>query len=109
MMERDQVDYVSGRTRIYGIVGHPIEQVRSPEMFTAEFVTRGHDGIMLPFHVLPEDFDTIVPSLMRMPNLDGLVFTIPFKQRAMALATETGPNARLVGAVNALARTGNGG
>ena len=31
----DQVDYVSGRTRVFGIVGHPIEQVRSPEMITA--------------------------------------------------------------------------
>jgi len=26
----DEVDFVSGRTRIYGIVGDPIEQVRSP-------------------------------------------------------------------------------
>ena len=34
----DEVDFVSGRTRVYGIVGDPIEQVRSPEMITAEFV-----------------------------------------------------------------------
>ncbi|MGL4635324.1 MAG: shikimate dehydrogenase family protein [Beijerinckiaceae bacterium] len=108
-MLHDQVDYVSGRSRLYGIVGHPIEQVRSPEMFTAEFVSRGHAGILLPFHILPEDFDTVVPSLMRMPNLDGLIFTIPFKQRAMALAGDIGPIARMVGAINALARDGNGG
>ena len=36
MTARDQVDYVSGKTRLFGIVGHPIEQVRSPEMITAE-------------------------------------------------------------------------
>ncbi|MGL4974377.1 MAG: shikimate dehydrogenase family protein [Bosea sp. (in: a-proteobacteria)] len=106
MMAHDQVDYVSGRSRLYGIVGHPIEQVRSPEMFTAEFAARGHHGIMLPFHVLPEDFDTVLPALMRMPNLDGLVFTIPFKQRAVELAREIGPNARMVGAINALTRDG---
>jgi len=105
----DQVEYVSGRTRLYGIVGHPIEQVRSPEMFTAEFVSRRADAIMLPFHVLPEDFETVVPALMKMPNLDGLIFTIPFKQRAMALADEIGPNARIVGAINALARRPDGG
>src|SRR2546421_360612 len=40
-MPDDEVDYVSGRTRVFGIVGHPIEQVRSPEMFTAEFRRRG--------------------------------------------------------------------
>ncbi len=108
-MARDQVDYVSGRSRLYGIVGHPIEQVRSPEMFTAEFVARGHHGIMLPFHVLPDDFNTVLPALMRMPNLDGLVFTIPFKQRAVELAREIGPNARMVGAINALTRDTEGG
>lgn len=104
----DQVDYVCGRTRIYGIVGHPIEQVRSPEMFTAEFRRRGHDAILLPFHVLPEDFERVVPALLHMPNLDGLIFTIPFKQRAMALADRIGPNARVVGAINALARSETG-
>ncbi len=108
-MQHDQVDYVSGRSRLFAIVGHPIEQVRSPEMFTAEFVKRRHEGILLPFHVLPDDFDTVVPALMRMPNLDGLIFTIPFKQRAMALAGEIGPNAHIVGAINALARDGRGG
>ncbi|MGL5445761.1 MAG: shikimate dehydrogenase family protein [Rhabdaerophilum sp.] len=105
----EQVDYVSGRTRLYGIVGHPIEQVRSPEMFTAEFTTRGAEAILLPFHVLPEDFDRVVPSLMKMPNLDGLIFTIPFKQRAMELTDDIGPNARIVGAINALARKSSGG
>ncbi len=107
-MHADQVDYVSGRSRLFGIVGHPIEQVRSPEMFTAEFVSRGHHGILLPLHVLPEDFETVVPALMRMPNLDGLIFTIPFKQRAVALAQHIGPNARIVGAINALTRGGQG-
>lgn len=107
--QAEQVNYVSGRTRLYGIVGHPIEQVRSPEMFTAEFVSRQAEAILLPFHVLPEDFDRVVPSLMKMPNLDGLIFTIPFKQRAMALADEIGPNARIVGAINALARRPDGG
>ncbi len=103
------VDYVSGRTRIYGIVGHPIEQVRSPEMFSASFKARGADAILLPFHVLPADFDRVVPALMLMPNLDGLIFTIPFKQQAMALADAIGPNARIVGAINALARQAGGG
>lgn len=103
------VDYVSGRTRIFGIVGHPIEQVRSPEMFTASFKARGADAILLPFHVLPDDFDQVVPALMKMPNLDGLIFTIPFKQRAMAYADSIGTNASIVGAINALARQKTGG
>lgn len=104
MTPDEEVDYVSGRTRLFGIVGHPIEQVRSPEMFSAEFRRRQRDAILVPMHVLPEDFDACLPSLMRLQNLDGLVFTIPFKARAIGLAHELGEQARAVGAVNALAR-----
>ena len=99
-----EVGYVSGRTRIFGIVGHPIEQVRSPEMITALLKSRGADAILIPMHVMPDDFDACIPQLMRMRNLDGLVFTIPYKVRACALANELGPQGRVVGAINALAR-----
>jgi shikimate dehydrogenase len=104
----DEVGFVSGRTRIFAILGHPIVQVRSPEMFTAEFIRRGHEAIMLPMHVLPEDFDEVLPRLMRIRNLGGLIFTIPFKGRAMAFAHEIGPQARVVGAVNAMAPAPDG-
>jgi len=108
-MERpDQVDYLSGKTRVFGIVGDPIEQVRSPEMITAEMTGRGHDAVLVPMHVLPADFDALVPQLMRMRNLGGLVFTIPYKARACALASDLGPQARIVGAINALARGAQG-
>ncbi len=108
MNQSDQVDYLSGKTRLFGIVGHPIEQVRSPEMITAELKNRGQDAVLVPLHVLPEDFDRCVPQLMRLANLGGLVFTIPYKVRAMALADELGPQAQVVGAVNALARGADG-
>jgi shikimate dehydrogenase len=104
----DTVDYIGGRTRLFGIVGHPIEQVRSPEMFTAEFRRREYDAILVPLHVLPDDFEAVLPALMRLHNLDGLVFTIPYKVRACALAAELGVQAQRVGAINALARGGDG-
>ena len=104
----DEMEFVSGKTRLFGIVGHPIEQVRSPEMITAEFHKRGADALMLPFHVLPEDFERVLPALLRMQNLDGMVFTIPFKAAAVALAQSLGPQAEVVGAINALARRPEG-
>jgi shikimate dehydrogenase len=104
----EEVGYVSGRTRLYGIVGDPIEQVRSPEMFTAEFVKRGYPAILVPLHVLPARFDATLAGLMSLANLDGLVFTIPYKARAMGLAAQVGAQARVVGAINALARRADG-
>ena len=105
MTNRDEVDYVSGRTCVFGIVGHPIEQVRSPEMFTAEFRRRGRDAILVPMHVLPGDFDAILPPLLRMQNLGGLVFTIPYKARACVLAQVLGEQAQVVGAITALVKS----
>ncbi|HEY1721609.1 MAG TPA: hypothetical protein VGG27_10220 [Magnetospirillaceae bacterium] len=104
----DQVEFISGRTRIYGIVGHPIAQVRSPEMITAELFSRGRDAILIPIHILPADVETCVPQVMRIQNLDGLVFTTPFKQIACAFADELGAQALAVGAINALARRSDG-
>jgi shikimate dehydrogenase len=108
MTTSDEVDYVSGRTRIFGIVGHPIEQVRSPEMITAEFRRRGRDAILVPLHVLPDDFDAVLPSLLRLANLGGLVFTIPYKVRARAFAEVLGAQAQVVGAINALGKAADG-
>lgn len=104
----DAVDFVSGRTRVFGIVGDPIEQVRSPEMFTAEFHRRGIDAILVPLHVRPEDFDTALAGIMRLANLGGLVFTIPYKARACGLADELGPQGEVAGAINALVRRADG-
>jgi shikimate dehydrogenase len=104
----DEVDYVNGETRIFAIVGHPIEQVRSPEMVTAELVSRGRNAILIPIDVDPDDFDACLAQLLRVRNLDGLIFTIPYKQAACRLASELGEQARSVGAINALARGRDG-
>ena len=100
----DEVDFVSGETKLYGIVGHPIQQVRSPEMVTAEMKNRGWNAILIPFDVLPDDFETTVRQLMRMQNLHGLIFTIPYKQAACAVVSELGAQAKRVGAINAAVR-----
>ena len=100
----EEVDYVSGGTRLFGIVGDPIVQVRSPEMFTAAFRARGLDAVLVPLHVRPDAFDACLAGLTRLSNLDGLIFTIPYKARALGLAAELGTQAEIVGAINALAR-----
>ena len=71
MINSGEVDYVNGKTCIFGIVGHPIEQVRSPEMITAELVSRGLNALMVPVHVLPADFDRVMPELLKLQNVDG--------------------------------------
>jgi len=104
----DQVNFVNGKTRVYGIVGDPIEQVRSPEMVTWEMQKRHHNAVLIPMHIARDEFDSVMPDIMRMQNLDGLIFTIPFKSQAIALAKTLGPQAAQIGAINALKKHNNG-
>jgi shikimate dehydrogenase len=100
----DEVSFLNGKSRLYGIIGDPIEQVRSPEMVTYELQQRGLNAVLLPLHVRTADFDTVVPQFLKMPNLDGLIFTIPFKARALQFANVIGPQAQVIGAINVLGR-----
>jgi len=104
----DQVEFINGKTRLYGIVGDPIEQVRSPEMVTWEMQRRQHNAVLVPLHVAREEFDSVMTDIMRIRNLDGLIFTIPFKVKAASLAKSLGPQATQIGAINALKKNQDG-
>src|SRR5690606_15017087 len=51
-------------------------------------------------HVPPAELLKIVPALALVPNLVGLVVTIPHKETMAKLCHELGPNGALMGAVN---------
>ena len=99
---------IDGATRLYGIVGHPIAQVKSPEVFSELFAAGAINAVMLPLHVLPDRFDVAMATLMGLANLDGLLVTVPYKPQAARLADRLGPTAARIGAVNALRREQDG-
>ena len=99
---------ITGRTRLYAIIGDPIAQVRSPQVYTERFAAAGIDAVLIPAHVPADRFDTIIPALLGLANLDGLLVTVPFKTRIVSFADRLGPTAEAVGAVNALRREADG-
>ena len=99
---------ITGATRLYAIVGDPIAQAKSPEVFSARFAAAGIDAVMVPVHVPAARFDSIVPALMEIANLDGLLATVPFKARMTAFATRVGATVECIGALNALRREADG-
>jgi shikimate dehydrogenase len=98
------VDFITGRTRLYGILGHPIKQARSPETVTYELRRRGHDAILVPIDIPPADFDCVFPQLLKLGNLDGLVVTVPYKTRIAPHVKRIGPMASICGGVSVIAR-----
>jgi shikimate dehydrogenase len=99
---------ITGATRLYAILGDPIVQVRSPEVFTERFAAAGVSAVLVPVHVPAERFDKVIPALMALGNLDGLLVTVPFKARMLPFASRLGAAAECIGAVNALRREADG-
>lgn len=99
---------IRGSTRLYAIIGDPIAQVRSPEVFSERFADAGVDAVLVPVHVPADRFDSILPALLQVANLDGVVVTVPFKARMVPFANRMGATARAVEAVNALRREADG-
>ncbi|WP_082666496.1 shikimate dehydrogenase [Aureimonas sp. AU4] len=99
---------LTGATRLVAMVGDPIRQAKSPENFNPLFARLGIDAVMVPFEVRSDRFETDMPALMRLANLDGIVVTMPFKSRIMPMLDHVDEAARHVGAVNAARRRPDG-
>lgn len=93
---------LSGRTALHAILGDPIEQAGSPGLFNAAFRARGWPAVLVPMHVMADDLAVVLAGLRRIGNLRGLVLTTPHKTAALGLVDSIGPEARLVGSVNAI-------
>lgn len=99
---------VNGATRLFAIVGDPVVQVRSPEVYCERFAQAGMNAVLVAAQVSMENFEIAVPGLMALGNLDGLLVTAPFKGRMAAMAKRLGSAAACIGAVNALRREADG-
>lgn len=99
---------VNGKTRLFGIIGDPITQVKTPEMMNPMFRAVGRDAVLIPIQVSTENFEQTMRGIMSIGNLDGLVVTVPHKIRALALVGHLDPTAEQVGAINIMRRLEDG-
>lgn len=92
---------ISGKTRICGIIGDPIEHTMSPKMQNAAFMDAGLDYVYVPFNVKREDLSRAIQG-MRALNICGLNVTIPHKVAVIPSLDEIDSLAQKIGAVNAI-------
>ena len=69
---------ISGKTRICGVIGDPIEHTMSPVMHNAAFSKLGIDYLYVPFRVRGTDLGKAISGMKAM-NIRGLNVTIPNK------------------------------
>jgi shikimate dehydrogenase len=99
---------ISGATRLYVLLGDPLDKARSPEYYNAVFAARGIDAVLVPMEVAPAGFDALIRALKTVRNLDGLIVTMPHKQTVLAHLDRLGDAARQVGAANVARREADG-
>lgn len=92
---------ISGAAIVGGVCGQPIKHSMSPVIHNAWIQAAGLDAAYVPFAPTAERFETFVEGL-RGGAVRGVNVTIPFKERALALADTASDLARMAGAANLL-------
>ncbi len=96
---------ISGKTKVCGIIGDPIEHTMSPVMHNAAFKNKGVDYVYLAFRVKKEELGKAIEG-MRALDIRGLNVTIPHKVAVIQFLDELDPLADKIGAVNTIVNSG---
>lgn len=97
---------ITGKTKLLGVIGHPVEHSRSPLMHNAAIAHLKLDYVYLPFPIAPENLEIAIAGFAAI-GVVGFNVTIPHKQAIMPLLSEITPLAQAIGAVNTVSRQNN--
>jgi shikimate dehydrogenase len=90
---------LSGRTRVAGIIGSPVEHSLSPTMHNAAFAACGLDWVFVAFDVAPGGAQAALDAA-RVLGLGGLSVTMPHKTEVAALVDVRSPTVAALHAAN---------
>src|SRR3990172_6205824 len=92
---------ISGKTKICGLIGDPVEHTMSPAMHNAAFKKLELDYVYIAFRVKGTELDKAIAGI-RALSMRGLNVTIPHKVAVMKLLDKLDPLAEKIGAVNTI-------
>ena len=95
----------TGRTKNLGILGWPVEHSLSPAMQNAALQKAGLDYVYVALPVQPKHLGDAVAGLRHM-GFAGWNVTIPHKSEILPLLDDVHEDARVIGAVNTVVRSG---
>ncbi|MEZ4707238.1 MAG: hypothetical protein R3A44_08535 [Caldilineaceae bacterium] len=102
------LEQLNGETRLFPIIGDPIIYAKSPERLTSGFAARGHNAICVPMQVPAGDLGSVMRGLARIPNVDGLLVTMPHKFTAYTHCATSSERSRLLKVVSVMRRNADG-
>ena len=92
---------ISGKTRVCGVIGEPIEHTLSPLMHNAAFEALKLDYVFLAFRVKPAGVESAING-MRALNIRGLNVTMPHKSTVIKHLDRVDLSAQIVNSVNTI-------
>lgn len=98
---------ITGKTKLLGVIGDPIEHSLSPVMHNAAITALGLDYVYVPFAIKSHDLETALDGFSAI-GVVGFSITIPHKQTIIPLLSQVSPEAQLIGAVNTVWCTDKG-
>jgi len=96
---------ISGKTKIIGIFGYPVEHTLSPLMHNAAFNALGLDMSYIAFKVLPQDLKDALTAI-RVLHMQGVNITVPHKENVIPMVDHVDEEAAFIGAVNTVVNSG---
>ena len=91
----------SGKTKIFCLIGHPVEHSMSPTMWNPALQEIGLDYVYVAFDVHPDHLEKAVQSF-RALDIKGINVTIPHKENIIKYLDEIDPIAKKMAAVNTI-------
>ncbi|MFM2060557.1 MAG: shikimate dehydrogenase [Cyanobacteriota bacterium] len=104
--ENNYCQKITGKSKLLGVIGHPVEHSLSPVMHNAALGKLGLDYVYLPFPIAPENLERAIAGFASI-GVVGFSITIPHKQAIIPLLSEISPIAQAIGAVNTVTRQGD--
>lgn len=98
---------LSGHTKPFAVLGHPIGHTLSPVMHNASMQKLGYDGIYLALDVHPDRLMEVLPA-MELMGFAGVNLTVPHKEVAFRGLEKLDESAQLFGAANTIEFTEEG-
>jgi shikimate dehydrogenase len=100
---------ITGKTKVFSILAHPVDHVRTPQALNALFAERNFDGVVVPLDVSEgQGLMLALAALRSFRNWGGSIVTVPHKIAAASQCDRLTVRAGTAGAVNVIRRETDG-
>ncbi|WP_105618140.1 shikimate dehydrogenase [Vallitalea okinawensis] len=98
---------IKGSTKVFSVIGDPIEHTLSPKLHNTLIKELNHDAVYVPLHVRKDNLNDAIRGAHAL-GIIGMNVTIPHKENVMDSIISVDPIAKQIGAVNTLKYTDKG-